>query len=772
MTDKQLPEPAGYEDASGGWGSLKGMASIELAARAHSGALATLKVQNKPGGYMCSSCAWTKPKDPHVFEFCENGAKATLWDLTSDRCTPEFFEKHTVSELRGWGDHALEKQGRLTEPLRYDAQTDRYERTGWDDAFAAIGEHLRALDPKSVTFYTSGKAALEPSFLYALFARAYGHNNLPDSSNMCHETTSVGLKKVIGSPVGTCQMEDFDQVDAIFYLGQNAGTNSPRILHTLKRVVERGCRIIVFNPLREKGLLEFVDPQNPIQMTIGRSTKIAHQYCQVRPGGDIAAMLGVCKRVLELDLQAKAAGRPRVIDTAFIEQHTHGFDAFIARIEATGWDTLEAESGLTRAEMEHAGDVYAQSRNVMGIYGMGLTQHVHGAQSVGLLVNLLLLGGHIGRVGTGCSPIRGHSNVQGQRTVGITEKTELAPVDKYRELLGVETPKEDGHTTVSFLEALLDGSNKGYVGFGGNLAKAVPDHERVHAAWRQMELTVHVATKLNTTHCMPGKAGWILPCLVRAERDVQPGGEQWVSIEDSFSHIYGSRSHREPAGEHLKSETAIVCGLAKATLDGRNPKLRWDEWSADYARIRDLIAAHFPDEFHDMNARMNTPGGFFRGNAARERIWKTKSGKAEFTDPGVLNACGAGTAAGRYHLVTLRSNDQFNTTIYGHADRLRGLSGSRMIVLMRPDEIVAAGLAEGDEVGLVTDLSEADGAKDSLRRSVHGLKVVPYDLPRGTLAGYFPELNPLVPLWYHEELSQTPASKGVPVRIERGGSNH
>ena len=765
---EQVPEPATYDDASGGWGSLKGMARIELAAKASPGALATLKDQNKPGGYMCSSCAWTKPADPHAFEFCENGAKATLWDLTTERCEPEFFAEHTVSELRGWGDHALEKQGRLTEPLRYDPATDKYERTSWDEAFAAIGGKLRALDPRSVTFYASGKAALEPSFLYAIFARAYGHNNLPDSSNMCHETTSVGLKKVIGSSVGTCQMDDFDEVDAIFYMGQNAGSNSPRILHTLKSVVQRGCKIVVFNPLREKGLIEFVDPQNPIQMTIGSATKIAHQYCQVRPGGDIAALMGVCKRVLERDAQAKAAGAERVLDTDFIEQHTHGFDSFIDTVNASDWDTLETASGLTRAEMEHAGDVYAEAKNVMGIYGMGLTQHVYGAQSIGLLVNLLLLGGNIGRKGTGCSPIRGHSNVQGQRTVGITEKTKLAPVDKYRELLDLQTPQQDGHSTVPFVEAVLDGRNKGFIGLGGNLAKAVPDHERVHQAWTQMELTVHVATKLNTTHCMPGKASWILPCLVRSERDEQQSGEQWVSMEDSFSHIYGSRSYRDPASDHLKSETAIVCGLAKATLDGSNPKLTWDEWTADYSRIRDLIAATFPDEFHDMNARMNKPGGFYRGNAAHERVWKTDSGKAEFTDPGVLNACGIGDAAGRYHLVTLRSNDQFNTTIYGHSDRLRGLSGSRMIMLMRPEDMVADGLSEHDEVSLVTDLSQADAGKDTTRRVVRGLKVVPYDLPKGTLAGYFPELNPLVPLWYHEELSKTPACKGVPVRIERG----
>ena len=760
MTDP-LPDPKEYEGSAGGWGSLKGISKVELSSRAAPGAADTLRRQNKPGGYMCSSCAWVKPPNPHPFEFCENGAKATLWDLTTKRCTPDFFASHTVSELAKWSDYDLENEGRLTHPMRYDAASDRYVETTWEEAFEGIAGKLNELDPKAVTFYASGKAGLEASYLYAIFARAYGHNNLPDSSNMCHETTSVGLKKVTGSPVGTCQLDDLEHCDAIFYMGQNPGTNSPRILHPLQEAVKRGCKIIVFNPLREKGLVEFTNPQNPVQMTVGSATTMNHMYLQVRSGGDIAALMGVMKRVVERDEQAKAAGEARVLDEKFISQHTSGFDDFLATLKASEWDELERQSGLSRAEMEVAGDVYADAKNVMGIYGMGLTQHVHGSQAIGMLVNLLLLSGNIGRQGAGISPIRGHSNVQGQRTVGITEKTKLAPVEKYRELLDLETPEEDGHNTVEFLEATLKGENRGFIGLGGNLAKAVPDHMRVHPAWRELELTVHIATKLNSTHCMPGKASWILPCLVRAEKDIQKSGNQQVSLEDSFSHIYGSIGNREPASEHLKSETAIVCGMAKATLGTGNPRLSWDDWQADYSRIRDLIANTFPDEFHDMNARMNQPGGFYRGNAARERIWKTDSGKAEFTDPDTLNSCGIGDAEGRFHLVTLRSNDQFNTTIYGHDDRLRGLKGSRMIVLMRPEDIVAQGLSEGDVITLETD---SDG-RDTHRRAVEGLTVVPYDLPKGTLGGYFPELNSLVPLWYHDKLSQTPASKGIPVRI-------
>ena len=754
--DADLPKPRHYDHAAGGWGSLEGMARVELDARAGPGALQTLAVQNKPAGYMCSSCAWAKPPNPHPAEFCESGAKATIWDLTSKRCTRAFFAAHTVSELRSWSDHDLESAGRLTEPMRYDAASDRYVPIGWDDAIAAIGAALRRLEPKSVTFYASGKAALEPSYLYALFARMYGHNNLPDSSNMCHETTSVGLKKVIGSPVGTCTFDDLQHCDAIFYLGQNPGANSPRILHPLKDAVERGCKIVAFNPLREKGLLEFVDPQSPWQMTAGKATPIAHQYLQLRPGGDIAALMGVCKRVLQID--ALAGGG--VLDRAFLADHTHGGEAFLAKLAATSWEEIEHHSGLTREEIERAGDIYAEARNVIGIYGMGLTQQVHGSQAIGMLVNLLLLRGNIGRKGAGCQPIRGHSNVQGQRTVGISEKPELVPLDKLRELFGFNPPTEKGHNTVEFLEALVAGDAKGFVGLGGNLARAVPDQSRVHPAWQAMALTAHVATRLNLTHLLPGKEAFLLPCLVRAESDIQASGPQSVSIEDSFSHIYGSIGKREPADPDLKSELAIVAALAKATLPA-NPRWKWDEWTGDYALVRELIARTYPKEFYDMSARMNQPGGFYRGNPAHDREWKTESGKAEFTVPTVLNSSAVVAAEGRFTLVTLRSHDQFNTTIYGHSDRLRGIEGSRMVVLMRPSDMQAADLAEGDLVTLVTD------AGDDLHRAVAGLAVTPYDLPPGCLAGYFPELNPLVPLGHHEELSKTPAAKGIPVRITR-----
>jgi molybdopterin-dependent oxidoreductase alpha subunit len=760
MSSDPRDESIQYEGPAGGWGSLKGMSQVFARELATPAVIETLMRQNKVGGYMCSSCAWGKPKEPHLFEFCENGAKATIWDLTRDRCTPVFFGDHTVSELRSWSDYDLEMQGRLTEPMRYDAGSDTYVACSWDEAFEGIARELHALDPKSVVFYASGKASLETSYLYALFARMYGNNNLPDSSNMCHETTSVGLKKVTGSPVGTCLMEDFEHCDAIFYFGQNPGTNSPRFLHPLQEAVKRGCKIIVFNPVREQGLVRFVNPQDPLQMLSGHATELAHMYLQVKPGGDIAALMGLCKHVLALDDAARAAGQPSVLDRDFIAQHTHGFEDFVATARAADWDEIVHVSGLARADLEAAADVYAAAENVISVYGMGLTQHVHGSQSIGMLVNLMLMRGNLGRQGAGVSPVRGHSNVQGQRTVGISEKPELVPLDKLAAMFDFSPPRDKGLTTVDACEGIRDGSVQGFVSLGGNFVRAIPDRDVMEPAWRKQALTVYIATRLNRSHLVHGRSSYLLPCLVRAEEDVQASGPQSVSIEDSFSHIYGSFGKRKPADEHLLSELAIVAGIAKATLPV-HPKWRWDEWTADYGIVRDLIAETYPDEFHDFNARMFQPGGFYRGNAAHERIWKTDTGRAEFTNPTVISALGIGDAPGRYHLITMRSNDQFNTTIYGHSDRLRGLEGSREILLINPDEMARAGLKEGDVVSLVGD------AGDDVVREVQGLTVTPFNLPDGCLGGYYPEMNPLIPLWYHDEASKTPASKGVPVRIVR-----
>ena len=594
-----------YDRPAGGWGSVAGISRVFAREMSSPATLETLARQNKAGGHMCTSCAWGKPSHPHTFEFCENGAKATIWELTRDRCGPEFFAKYTVTELLGWQDFDLEMQGRLTHPLRYDAATDKYVACEWDEAFAAIGAELQRLDAKSVVFYASGKASLETSYLYSLFARFYGNNNLPDSSNMCHETTSVGLKSVIGSPVGTCILEDFEHCDAIFYFGQNPGTNSPRILHPLQEAVRRGCKIVTFNPVRERGLERFVNPQNPVEMLTGHATDLSCMYLQVRPGGDIAALMGLCKHVLARDDQQ----HPHVLDRPFIAQHTHGFEAFGATVRATDWAEIEHNSGLTRFDLEQAADIYVDAKQVIGVYGMGLTQHVHGSQSIGMLVNLLLLRGNIGRQGAGISPVRGHSNVQGQRTVGISEKPELVPLDRLAEMFEFEPPRETGLTTVDACEGVLDGSVRGFISLGGNFVRAIPEQEAMEAAWRNLELTVSIAIKLNRSHLVHGRISYLLPCLARSEEDVQAGGRQVVSIEDTFSHIHGSVGKRAPASEQLLSELAIVAGMAKAALPAR-AKWRWDDWTGNYALVRDLIEQTYPEEFSDFNARMFQPGGF------------------------------------------------------------------------------------------------------------------------------------------------------------------
>ena len=758
MTDKRsLPHSPG---PAGGWGSLKGIAQIFGESWSSPSALATLGQLNKPKGVMCVSCAWPKPANYSAFEFCENGAKATLWEMTSARCTPVFWAKngHTVTALREWSDHDLEMTGRLTHPLRYDAVSDRYLEVSWADAFAGIAAALKPLQPNEAVFYASGHAGLEASYLYALLARAYGTNNLPQSSNMCHETTSVGLTKVIGSPVGTIVWDDLEQADAFFFFGQNPGTNSPRFLHPLKDAKDRGAKIVTFNPLIEQGLVSFVDPQSPSAMLTGKATQISDQYHQLKAGGDIAALLGMCKCVVEADDAARQAGRAEVIDHAFVEQHTTGFDAFIASCRAADWDEIERESGLTEAAIRDAAGVYMAADRVIGVYGMGLTQHAHGALNVAMLVNFLMLRGNIGKPGAGCCPVRGHSNVQGQRTVGIAEKAHLVPLDTIDDLFGIAAPREDGMNIVEAVEGLFAGKVRAFVCLGGNLLRAVPDQKRMEQAWPRQHLTVMVSTKLNRSHLFPGKAAYILPCLGRYEADAQAGGNQTVTSEDSFSMINGSIGRRAPVSDAVKSELAIVAGIAEATL-ASNDKLKWHDWTTDYGLVRDLIEKTYPDDFRDYNRRMYDAGGFYRGNAAHERVWKTESGKAVFTTPGELNSVGFTDAPGRYRLMTIRSNDQFNTTIYGYSDRFHGIEGTRDVVLMNPDDIADAGLRDGQMVRLITDTD------DGVDRHLGGLTLTAYRIPRGTVASYYPECNVLVPIGLHDDLSKTPASKSVPVRI-------
>ena len=753
-----LTQTPHYSGPVGGWGSLRGIVEIWQEERSRPETLRALARQNKPGGFMCVACAWTKPAKHKPLEFCENGAKATLWETTSRRCGPEIFAQHTLTEMRTWPDYDLEQQGRLTHPMRYARELDKYVPCTWDDAFAEIGDALRAIDPEKAAFYSSGRASLETSYLYALFARVYGHNNLPDSSNMCHETTSVALTETIGVGVGTVVLDDFEHCDAIFFFGQNTGSNSPRLLHTLQDAVKRGVKIVTFNPVRERGLERFVSPQNPLQMLTGHATPISDQYYQVRPGGDLAVLLGLCKYVLGADDAAMRDGRERVLDTAFIAEHTNGFEAFVKRVRALEWAEIEREAGLTRIQIEAAGLTYVQAQRVIGIYGMGLTQQRHGFENIAVYINLLLMRGNIGRIGAGMSPVRGHSNVQGQRTVGISEKPELVPLDRLKELFDFEPPRQKGMNTVEVCESLLNGGLEAFVGLGGNFLRAVPDTNPIEQAWPKLKLTVQIATRLNRSHLVNGATAFLLPCLGRSEKDLQNGTLQVVTMEDSLSCIHGSRGYQTPASAHLKSEIAIVAGIAQATLNSR-PALRWVDWTNDYGLVRDLIEQTYPDKFTAFNQRMFTPGGFYKGNPARERVWKTPSGKAEFTTPLMTTAAGFSDTEGRFRLITMRSNDQFNTTIYGYSDRLRGIEGRRDVLLINANDMSLAGLSAGQRVALVGD------ASDGVTRRVEGLVVTPFNLPDGCVGAYYPETNPLVPLWYHDERSKTPAGKCVPVRI-------
>jgi molybdopterin-dependent oxidoreductase alpha subunit len=754
-----------YSAPAGGWGSVKSLGRSLTRERNLASASIAMMRQNRPDGFACVSCAWAKPGKPHTFEFCEEGAKATTWEITSRRATPEFFAAHSLAELERWADHDLEQLGRLTHPMRWDAASDRYYAVSWAHAFSEIGAELKSLNPDQTVFYTSGRASLETSYMYALMARLYGTNNLPDSSNMCHESTSVALPESIGVGVGTVTLADFPKADGIFFFGQNVGTSSPRMLHDLQDASRRGVPIVTFNPLRERGLIEFANPQSPFDMLRPGGTRISSQYHQVKAGGDLAAMVGMCKAIIAADEAACRRGAEPVLDHDFIAEHTHGFGPFKRAIAAFDWQKIETRSGLTRDAIKAAAAVYADCKAVIGIYGMGVTQHRHGVETVQMLVNLLLLRGNFGKDGAGICPVRGHSNVQGQRTVGITEKPELVPLDKVASQYGFAPPRDKGLNTVEACQAIIKGNVRAFISLGGNFVRAVPDRDAIEPAWRKLRLTVQIATKLNRSHLVHGEISYVLPCLGRIELDRQATGRQSVTVEDSTGCIHGSLGLHPPASPHLLSEAAIVAGLAKATLPA-SPRPDWDAWVADYSLVRDAIAETYPDIFHDFNERMWQPGGFHRPIAPRKREWKTSTGKANFIavdaldeDPDVPHDPNR-----VLQLITLRSNDQFNTTIYGYNDRFRGIHGTRRVVLMNGGDIERLGFHDGSIVNLVT------AVHDGRHREVSGLRITAYDIPQGCCAGYYPECNPLIPLWHHAKRSKVPAAKSVPVRIEAAAS--
>ncbi len=747
-----------YSAAAGGWGALRAVGGVLIEQDiAVKGAETLLRV-NQPAGFDCPGCAWPDPKHTSSFEFCENGAKAVAWEATDKRCGPDFFAAHTVSELAGWSDYDLELQGRLTHPMVYDAASDHYRPCSWDAAFDLVGRRLRELpSPNMAEFYTSGRSSNESAFLYQLFAREFGTNNFPDCSNMCHEATSVGLPASIGVGKGTVLLEDFDSADAIFIFGQNPGTNSPRMMTSLRNAARRGARIVSFNPFRERALERFQAPQNPVEMLTLTSTPISTGLLQVRVGGDLAAIKGLMKAMIEFDDAAVAADRPRVLDADFISGHTQGFEALAADLRATHWGAIECQSGLTRADLTEAAKVYAEARSAIIVWGMGITQHRRGTQNVQQLANLALLRGNIGRFGAGLCPVRGHSNVQGDHTVGITEKPSAEFLDRLEKRFGFQAPRAHGHDVVTSLEAMLRGEVRVFVGLGGNFAAAVPDWQQTRAALRSLALTVQISTKLNRSHLVHGAEALILPCLGRTELDVQATGPQSITVEDSMSMVHASMGMNPPASEQLRSEPAIVAGLARATLGARS-KVDWEALVADYDRIRDEIEAVFPI-FQAYNARIRVPGGFHLNSTARERIWATASGRANFMVAEGLNEDPFEDDPEVLWLTTMRSHDQYNTTIYSLSDRYRGIFGQRDVVFLNAREIGRRGLAPDDRVDLVT------ASTDGIERVVRGLKIVEYPLPDGCGGAYYPETNPLVPLQAHDPQSHTPSSKAVPVRL-------
>ena len=782
-----------YKGPAGGWGALRSVAQQLAQHRVAAKGAKTLLSANQPGGFDCPGCAWPDSKEAATFDFCENGVKAVAAEITADRATPEAIGRHTVAELATWSDHDLEALGRLTDPLVYDAATDRYVPVAWDDAFALVARHLRSLaSPDEAIFYTSGRTSNEAAFLYQLFVREFGTNNFPDCSNMCHEPSGMGMKASIGVGKGTVTLDDFEHADAILVFGQNPGTNHPRMLGELRAASRRGARILSFNPLKERGLERFADPQDAVEMATLGSTRISSGYYQLKVGGDHAALTGLCKRLVELDDEAAAQGAPRVVDAGFIAEHTRGWPEFEAALRASPWDAIEAESGLSREQIHAAAATYAAADAAIACWGMGITQHVHAVATVQMIVNLLLMRGNIGRPGAGACPVRGHSNVQGDRTMGIYEKPDPAFLDRLGAVFGFDPPRNHGYETIGAIEAMRDGRASVFFAMGGNFAAATPDTEATAAALRRCALTAHVSTKLNRSHLVHGSEALILPCLGRTEIDVQESGPQAVTVEDSMSMVHLSRGVNAPVSDRLLSEPMIVVRLAEATLEQLSPgrsqdscspprradavsgvrgpsyqqsKTPWRWLVADYARIRDKIEAVFPD-FRDFNARAAEPGGFRLHNPASERVWRTASGKAQFAWRPVeaaapLRAAQARRAERVLLLATMRSHDQYNTTIYGPNDRYRGVHGHRRVVFIH-----AADRAElGFEPGAWVDI-ESVYAGERVRRAERFL-LVDYDIPRGCVASYYPETNPLVALASHAEGARTPASKAVPVVLRR-----
>ncbi|MGN6637722.1 MAG: FdhF/YdeP family oxidoreductase [Mucilaginibacter sp.] len=713
---------------------------------------ASLKM-NQKGGFDCSSCAWPDPDDDRspIAEYCENGAKALAEEATTKKLTPEFFAQNSVADLAKLNDYEIGKKGRIAQPVYLPEGTTHYQPISWDDAFKKIADKLNSLaSPDEAAFYTSGRTSNEASFMYQLFVREFGTNNMPDCSNMCHESSGTALSEVIGIGKGTVTLNDFYDTDVIIIMGQNPGTNHPRMLTALEKAKKNGSKIIAINPLHEAGLTAFKDPQT-VKGFLGIGIKLADLYLQVKINGDMALFKAIEKLLLEAEKQAPG----KVFDQEFIKNNTVGYDELITHLERQDVSRLSAECGISVEQIREAADMMTNKHRIIVCWAMGITQHVNGVDTIKEIANLVLLKGSIGKPGAGLCPVRGHSNVQGNRTMLIWEKLKDEPRKKLAEVFGFEPPKEKGYDTVESIKAMHEGKLKFFFAMGGNFLSATPDTNYTADGLRKMDMTVHVSTKLNRSHLVHGKEALILPCYARSDKDIINGVEQIVSCENSMGVIQSSKGVLKPVSDQLLSETQIICRLAKDTL-GNKTKVDWDKYASNYDEVRDLIAKVIPG-CEDYNSRVRQPGGFYLPNSPRERKFKTEKygDKAAFS---VVELSKYELAKDEYLMMSIRSHDQFNTTIYGLEDRYRGIHNERRVIFMNPKDIAEAGFKAGDKVDLYNN-------HDGRERVAKLFVIVSYNIPEKNTATYYPETNVLVPINYVAEGSNTPVSKAVVIKI-------
>ncbi|WP_293752111.1 FdhF/YdeP family oxidoreductase [uncultured Paraglaciecola sp.] len=753
MTNNNSNKSSHHKPAkAGGFSSLKSTLKHIIKSQQPQTNLKNLLIANTKDGFDCPGCAWGD-KQEGFLHFCENGAKAIAWESTSKKVDAKFFAEHTVSQLLKQSDYWLEYQGRLTQPVRYNQKTDKYEAVSWDDAFSLIAEHLNGLSsPDQAEFYTSGRASNEASFLYQLFGRLYGTNNFPDCSNMCHEASGVALTESIGIGKGTVVLDDFDHADAIFVFGQNPGSNHPRMLSSLQAAKRQGAKIVSINPLDETGLKRFKNPQE-VEGVIGSGTALRDLYLPIKINGDVPFLKGLCKALIERD----DAGQD-VLDKSFIAKYCHGYDEFQQNITGTSWAEIEQGSGLSQKQINQAADIACASKKTICCWAMGMTQHKNAVANIQLMTNFLMLQGNLGKPGAGVCPVRGHSNVQGDRTMGIWEKPSATFLNALQQTYDFIVPREHGFDTLESIQAMAQGKVKVLFALGGNFYRATPDHTATKQALANCDLTVQVSTKLNQSHLYTGKNGLILPALGRTEIDQQATGIQTVTVENSMGVVQTSHGKIPPASNLLKSEVAIVSDLATLTLP--KSEINWQQMRDDYRLIRDGIAKVIPG-FENFNQRIEELGEFELPNAVRDdRKFVTSTGKANFV---VHDIESIHVPKGCLLMMTIRSHDQFNTTVYTDNDRYRGIHGSRRVVFVNADDLNDLALRNGQLVDI-----HSHWPNEQIKiRMIEDFILVEYDIPCGCAAAYYPETNDLIPLSSVADKSNTPAYKSVVISLHK-----